>query len=275
MASSRFGFGGLLLLSVIAAERLANAAPPTLSLPPRAATAPTGSQFAKRIEPLERREREVAIQREISGGNVPDFFRLLKPIHVTATDAAGLQHSATCFVTPDYLAVGTDADFFRVPMRPQTAQAIADLCQASLITTKISDDIFAQAELKLPPRPLTKDRDQAATFYEHHQIIEQQRSAARLGLLVAGIKKDVVLTNRLRERENRVAIYGWHHPDGKPIQPLYVGHVDWHVDYSHGIRLMSRQLVVDGKPMQVADVLKSQDLSPLLSQEGPIEAGYK
>ena len=129
-----------------------------------------------------------------------------------------------------------------MPMRPQTAQAIADACDGSLITVKISDDIFAKAEVKLPPRPLTKDRDPAATFYEHHRIIEEQRGGAALGLLVAGIKKDVVLTNRLRERERRVAIYGWHKPDGKPIQPLYVGHSDSHVDYSHGIRLMSRRM---------------------------------
>ena len=72
-----------------------------------------------------------------------------------------------------------------------------------------------------------------------------------------------------------MAIYGWHHPDGKPIQPLYVGHVDWYVDYSHGIRLISRRMMVDGRPMQVADVLRDKELSPLLSNEGPIEAGYK
>ena len=26
--------------------------------------------------------------------------------------------------------------------------------------------------------------------------------------------------------------------DGKPIQPLYTGHVNWYVDYSHGVRLV-------------------------------------
>ena len=72
-----------------------------------------------------------------------------------------------------------------------------------------------------------------------------------------------------------MAIYGWHYPSGKPIQPLYVGHVDWYVDYSHGIRLISRRMMVDGRPMQVADVLRDKELSPLLSNEGPIEVGYK
>ena len=189
--------------------------------------------------------------------------------------AQGDVREAICFVTPDYLAVGNDHDFFRLPMTPQTAQAIADAADASLTTAKLSDEIYRQAELKLDPRPLTKDREAAATFYEHHQIIEEQRRGTEPGLLVAGIKKDVVLSNRLAEKPHRVAIYGWHHPDGKPIQPLYVGHVDSYVDYSHGIRLMSQRMIVDGRSMQVADVLKDSELSGLLSNEGPIQAGYK
>ena len=64
-----------------------------------------------------------------------------------------------------------------------------------------------------------------------------------------------------------MAIYGWHYPEGKPIQPLYVGHVDWYVDYSHGIRLMSRQMLIDGQLRDVNDVLRDKLLSPLLSNE--------
>ena len=131
------------------------------------------------------------------------------------------------------------------------AQAIAKATDTSLITVNLSDEIFRKADLQLEPRPLTKDRDATTTFYQHHQIIEEQRQGQPLGLLIAGIKKDVVLTNRLQEKANRVAIYGWHYPDGKPIQPLYVGHVNWHVDYSHGIRLISQHMIVDDQPRRV------------------------
>jgi hypothetical protein len=227
------------------------------------------------IKDLSREEREAAILKAITEGNVPEFLRSLKAIKLAADDPQGVKHVATCFVMPDYLAVGSDDEFFRVPMTPATAQAIADAAGSSLITARISDAIFRQAELKLPPRPLTIDRELATTFYQHHQIIEEQRQRKPLGLLTAGIKKDVVLTNRLAQRPHRVAIYGWHYPDGKPIQPLYVGHVDWHVDYSHGIRLMSQRLVVDGRLMQLNDVIKDKDLSSLVSDEGPILSGYK
>jgi len=218
-----------------------------LKLQPRPAAAPTGSVFFKAIESLSREEREAAILKEIVSGNVPEFLRQLQAIQVTALDDQGTRHTTTYFSMLDYLAVGTDADFFRVPMSPLTAQKIAAVCDASLITAKISDDLWQAAAIKLAPKPLTKDRDAAATFYQHHQIIEDQRKDKPLGQLIAGIKKDVVLTNRLKEKTNRVAIYGWHYQDGRPIQPLYVGHVDWYVDYSHGIRLISQRMIVDGK----------------------------
>ena len=84
------------------------------------------------------------------------------------------------------------------------------------------------------------------------------------------MKKDVVVSNRLAEKPNRVAIYGWHTADGKPIQPLTIVHRDTYVDYSHGVRLMRRTVTVDGRPRDVRHVLYSATLNGLLSDEGPI-----
>lgn len=241
------------------------------AFPNRPADAPTGLRFQQQIANLPCDQREAAVLREITTGNVPEFLRRLKPIRVEATDAVGTKHVATYFVMPDYFAVGTDEDFFRVPMTPQTAVTIADQFDGSLITAKVSDDLFAAAQARLDPKPLTKDRDAATAFWQHHQIIEEQLRGKPRGLLVVGIKKDVVLTNRLKEKPHKVAIYGWHYPDGRPIQSLYVGHVDWYVDYSHGVRLMSQQIIVDGQSLKVSDVLKDPLLSPMLSNEGPID----
>ncbi len=242
-----------------------------LRLPERPRDAPTGRQFRDQILGLSREDREAAILREITRGNIPEFLRQLTPIRVEATDPAGVQLVATYFVTCDYLAVGRDDDFFRVPMSPRTAIAIADAVQGSLITIKVSDDVFAAAPVRLDPRPLTKARDAPATFFEHHQIIEQQLRGRPRGQLVTGIKKDVVLTRRLQEKPHRVAIYGWHYPDGRPIQPLYVGHVDWYVDYSHGIRLMADQVLVENRVLSASHVLQDPRLHVLLSSEGPLD----
>ncbi|HEU4606605.1 MAG TPA: hypothetical protein VFS31_00750, partial [Chitinophagaceae bacterium] len=121
--------------------------------------------------------------------------------------------------------------------------------------------------VKLEPVPMYAYRDSAITFWQHHLIIEGQRRSRRG--LIAGIKKDVVITGRLirSHTPDRVAIYGWHRLDGRPIQPLYTGHVNWYVDYSHGIRLVYELVRVNGRWMHYSDVLKNPEWRALLCDE--------
>src|SRR5262245_35334571 len=240
-------------------------------VPPRPVDAPVGSEFVKRLAGLNATEREEASAAEVLRGNLPDFLHKFRTITVRATDKRGKEHTATIEVMPDYLAVGSDADFVRLPMTPMTAQRIADAFGCALPTRKVVNEVYHNAAVKLEPIPLTEDRESLATFVRHHELIERQRASRELGALVAGIKKDVVVTNRLGEKPNRVAIYGWHKPDGSPIQPLTIVHRATYVDYSHGIRLMKRTVTVDGRPRDVRHVLHFPDLCDLLSDEGPIE----
>ena len=87
--------------------------------------------------------------------------------------------------------------------------------------------------------------------------------------MIAGIKKDVVISDLLTRsaKTNRVAIYGWHKLDAKPIQPLYTGHVNWYADYSHGIRLVYQKIKVNGKWMDYNKVFSDANLRKLLSDE--------
>ncbi|MDQ3441402.1 MAG: hypothetical protein M3478_13755 [Planctomycetota bacterium] len=245
-----------------------------VGIPPRPANAPGGRAFAEQVANLPPQAREAAIFREITRGNVPRFLRQFEAVTVPFTAADGTKHSATYEVSVDYLAVGSDDDFFRVPMTPATASRIADAFGCTLPTRKIVDDVYSRAEAKFEPKPMGAPRETVERFLEHHAIIEAQRAGESLYQLVAGHKKDVVITNRLKEKANKVAIYGWHKLDGKPIQPLYVGHVDWYVDYSHGIRLVKGEMTVDGKRVDVADVMKDPNLSAAISDEGPIDAKY-
>ena len=167
--------------------------------------------------------------------------------------------------------IGGDVDYVRIPLTPYTAQFIADMTGCVLPTRKMVDDIYNQADIKLAPHPLTQDRESLATFLQHNELIQGQLHNRNPRGLIAGIKKDVVLTNELSARPGHVAIYGWHQLDGKPIQPLTTVHVDWYVDYSHGIRLVDRLAEVDGKPMRIEEVLCNKELCGLLSDEGPLE----
>jgi hypothetical protein len=239
-----------------------------LALPARNAAA-NGEMFYKRIGAMNREEREPLMVNEILSGNIPAFLKRLIPIHVSITDSvSGKIIRAVYFVTADYLSVGSNKNFARVPMSPMAAQFIADSLHCFLPTKKMVDDIYAAAAIKLVPQPLTNFRDSAITFYQHNTLIEAQRHKKKG--LIAGIKKDVVISSKITAdpKPNRVAIYGWHQANGNPIQPLYTGHVNWYVDYSHGIRLVYRTIIVNGKKMDYIDILKDPVLKYLLTDEG-------
>jgi hypothetical protein len=243
-------------------------------LPPRPAGAMSGTKFIENVNDLSLDDREAAILREITGGNFPEFLRDFKSVPIRGTiriNNQDVEIASTIDVMPDYLAVGSDEDFVRMPMTPQTAQRIADRLGCVLPTRKIVDAIDQQAEVRLAPHPLTHNREAVATFFEHHNIIEKQRAGKSLGRLVRGIKKDIVLTPRIFERPQRLAIYGWRQLDGRPIQPLTIVHWNRYVDYSHGARLVRDSTEVDGDRARIAELLANPARCGLVSDEGPME----
>src|SRR6267154_130244 len=118
-----------------------------LQLPPRSTNATTGSQFVVQISPLTLADREHEIISQVISGNVPNFWRKLWPIQITNT-LEGKTNFATYYVTPDYLAVGSDDDYFLTPISPDSAQILADRLSCSLPTRKMVDDIYKAAEVK-------------------------------------------------------------------------------------------------------------------------------
>lgn len=242
------------------------------AIPPRPAGAMLGTQFVADVAGLARADREARILQEITGGNIPGYLRTFVPINVSA-NIGGNPTNATYFVTRDYLGIGTDYDFVRIPMSPLIAQPIADDFDCILPTRKMVNDIYFAATVKLAPSPIsptTTDIMRMTTMYRHHETVEAQRAGQPLYALIGGIKKDVVITPLLAANPGKVAIYGWHQLNGTPIQPLYLGHVDFYADYSHGIRLVSKQMIVNGAPMSTTAVLADPQLNVLLSDEGVV-----
>ena len=233
-------------------------------------SAPTGSAFIASLDGLAREDAERAVLRELVSGNIPSFLRTMRTVEARATGSDGARHTVAYEVMPDYLAIGSDSDWVRVPMNPYTAQAFCDAFGFVLPTRKMVNDIWAAATVRLEPRPLTADREAARTFLQHHRIIEEQLADKPRPAFVAGIKKDVVVTPLLGSRPGKVAIYGWHYTTGAPIQPLYTGHVDWYVDYSHGIRPVRRSMRVDGTATTFERIVGDSLRHVLLSDEGMI-----
>src|SRR6186713_2568511 len=235
---------------------------------PQRTSSLTGNDFYHQAFAMKWQERDSFVVKETLAGNIPSFLKNFERIKISIIDSVtGKTINAEYFVSPDYLSIGTDDDWARINITPLAAQKIADSLNCFLPTKKMVDDIYKAAKVKLEPVPMFAFRDSTPTMWHHHLIIEGQRKG-RKGL-IAGIQKDVVISGKISRdpKPDRVAIYGWHKLDGKPIQPLYTGHIYWWVDYSQCIRLVYRQIKVNGKWMDYVDVLKDPVLQKLLCDE--------
>lgn len=241
----------------------------TRSIPPRSSQALTGSQFAESVSGLDREQREQAILGQVLEGNIPSFLRKLVPVKLGFRNS-----SATIFVMPEYLAIGSDDDFLRIPMNLHTAKTTMERFRFLLPTKKIVDAIYDQSACQFVPQPLPAGPEMTSTgYYRTHNTLIDTQSANRefpAHVLVAGHKKDVVLTDRLIRKPGRIAIYGWHRAPGMPIQPLSTVHGAGYADYSHGIRLVAETALIEGRLRPVRDILCDSVLAATLSDEGPI-----
>ena len=108
-------------------------------------------------------------------------------------------------------------------------------------------------------------------FWDHNVTVRSQRAgqSAALGSLVGGTKKDVVVSPQLVTYLDfhRVAIFGWHQTNGTPIQSLYFGHEDTYADYSHGVRLVNRRMLLNGGETTVEAVLLNPSMASAVSDE--------
>lgn len=240
----------------------------------------TGWDFMLKADKMGFWKLEDAIAEAVLEGNIPQELRSFRKIVfrtpvVDSVEILRKPHKVEIWVLPDYISIGTSDNFVRMPMGPLAAQRIADSLNCILPTTFLVDRIaeVAQGHLNIFPfRPLGSRNSQPIVYQDSNNAINALYDAKgyKFGQFISGLKKDVVLTYKiltLPGNENRVAIYGWHLPDGKAKQPLHIKHGNFYADYSHGIRMIYRTIKVDGKEYDAREVLESPQLYRLLSNE--------
>ncbi|NNK78564.1 MAG: hypothetical protein HKP40_07615 [Litoreibacter sp.] len=242
-------------------------------IPKRDAGAPSGSAVMKELSERRGTARDRAVVRQVLSGNMPSFLRRLSVVSIPGTLPSGQEVTVSLCVTPEYLAVGSDRDFVRVPLGLPAAAHVADSFGFLLPTPRMVDAIYRQAKKRIAPSPMKPTAQMESTDYlmRHNETVDLQLAdLGDPGPLTAGHKKDLVLSKRLLSKPGRVAIYGWHRPNGKPIQPLSTVHGAAYADYSHGVRLVSSTAYVNGKPTPLEDILQDSELSNIVTGEGPI-----
>lgn len=250
-----------------------------MSIPQRPSAAPTGSEALNTIYSNKSINRDSYLLQQIIAGNIPDLLRSFVPITISEKG-----NTLIYKVMPDYLAVGDNSDYIRVPLSGPESQKIADAFDCILPTPKMSDQIWKAATAKLAPQALSgsnstiKGKTYTAkemtggkmsdtdTFEYHNQLIQNQlqQSGHKPGDLVAGNKKDVVISNDLIS--GRLAIHGLHDQNGKAIQQGGLSrHDENYKDYSSGTRLVSKEATLNGKNVNIKDVLKDPQYAYLIN----------
>jgi hypothetical protein len=171
-------------------------------------------------------------------------------------------------VTNDYLCLET----IRVSLLPATAQKVANHFNCILPTKNLVDKIWKACDLKLNPKSMSTNRGSYDTLKAHNDSINTQVNNREF-VLIGGHKKDIVINSKMPK--GKVIIYGWHYPNGKPIQPETTVHGDFYKDYSHGTRLVSKTVMLNGEVKNIWDVINSAVWEKLVGDKPFSETGYR
>ena len=179
-------------------------------------------------------------------------------------------HTGTARVMSDALKLKG----IRLTAAAETAQRVADALGCVMLTTRIADALWAQADVRVAPCiGAPKNEESMTKWMVIHSRQIDARVRGRVGL-VANVGKHWVITPRFVELPGRAACYGWFDreaPNGVLWQPLELKHTPMYQDYSFTVRLVRRDCVVDGVERDLREVLCAEGVSKLVSNEGPFK----
>jgi len=206
-----------------------NCAPATNQIPPRAASAPAGADFARQVAPLGERDRDAAIRDALLGGNVPPFLRRRRADRTDwprdrrrghprdAVRAAGLPPRSARPATPCV-----------VPMASTPALAVADAFGFVLPTRRMGRRHLPAGGGPTVAAAAAAKREDAL----HRLLRATQRTGA--AQRTAAAATPAVLDGRAQEgpRDQQAAVehagpggdLRLHRSERAPIQPLSVVH---------------------------------------------------
>jgi len=210
------------------------------------------------------------------------------------TSSVGDSH-AVFWVMADALKV----EGVRVNVSATLEQQIADLVGGMLMTGKISDLVYQQAQLRIGPYPMPITTA-TSPMLEHSAKIDAAISklsplgSSCMSKLVSSVGKDWILDKNLEVAPGRACNYGWHFvgtsyqgikgylcvsqvkdtTTQQPIsviQPNATAHDPHHEDYSQTCRLMSQICEVNGVRMMTASLLTNATLVGLINHNGVLK----
>jgi len=230
--------------------------------------------------PNDVKSRNDFILAEVEAGN---FFFTWGEVTSKAKIPGSKEEDVAIFrVMQDALMVGG----VRVNVSARLQTAIADVLGASLMTALVSDLRFAQASVKVGPKPMPITSSTQAMVLHSHSVDEACPPGSE-GKLISTVGKDWIIDEKLT-RAGKACNYGWHFfgysyqgisgsaacsQQGKErlsvIQPNATAHDPDHVDYSQVCVLMDRACTVNGEDWDVLELMGSEK-AHLISHTGKL-----
>lgn len=231
------------------------------------------------LPPDEGPAREQAILNHVAQGNCS--FTL-----ATITSEANGMH-AEFQVFADALMI----EGVRVNVCAETEQILADMLNCMMLTPRLADLIWLQADCRLSPFPRGNIVRMGSTeaMVTHSAKIDTALSKMTVQpTLISTVGKHWTVSNGLLAHPQRAENYGWHSAQpmaGIPMENAvtidpYTGHPlpliqgrGWahdmhHADYSQTCVLVARACTVNGAPMDLLSVLEDPDMAHLANHDG-------
>jgi len=190
-------------------------------------------------------------------------------------------------VMTDALKVGG----IRVNVSATLQQQLADVFDASLLTTLVADLMYVHAKNVLNPSPQQISSTVSSMISHDGRVTKQIKSYT--GGIISTVGKHWILDKKIDQQPNRACNYGWHFTgnsfqgikgfpcaslqktlDGKPvkvIQPNATAHDAKHSDYSQVCQLVSQQCWMDGVEQRFSDLLQDPALCNLVNHNGTLK----
>ena len=211
------------------------------------------------------------------------------PVAFSPVSSTWKNYSGTFQVFSDALKL----DGVRIGAGAKLAQQIADVLGCLLLTPKLLDLTFLQAQksgVVIPPQTMYDASRMMTTewFKKHSSAIDAAIAKAGATGLVQTTGKPWMIDEALLSHGGRAENYGWHMPLGATLQgvPLHpsvtstsqvIQQPGWahgldQADYSETVTLVRRDCVVDGQPWDVVDVLRDPERAGLLTANGKAQS---
>ncbi len=229
------------------------------------------SEMINHLKPLFLNQREDKILQYLESGFTPKQNKDVISLTVSKNLLDGKKHTLTYFVSSDYLSLegSQKGEFLRTPLSWASSKKVLKMIDAMAPTKEMVDQIYRKSAVKIAPKIKSSGENitNVDSFVRHNDTVNSQLNGATT-LLLGGHKKDIVISKKLLSMPENMAIYGWHQLNGKPIQLLSTAHSSNYMNYSHGLRLVSRKMKLNGEWIDAREILLHPILNKLISDEG-------